>query len=578
MRKQKKRYTFLSLLGATALLWSCSAGSASAEIDGYVVKSKSKETKDKYFYYDVHNLVMAEIDFLINPKSDGGWLWTEFTKNSEIVALHDSKRGYVDYKDVLSAYSTKRNLNDYTENSAKLYTSLPATIQEIMSISSGGIKTVDRPTGSTWNVVVTKTTVLDPTTVQVELADAPSSVPDATRFTVRVDGTITSVSKVAQVGSNTRMYNLTIPSLMGKEGNLSVNDKAASIQGSDFGYDFKAPSVVDATGLTANTVKVIFSEKISAASANLTTNYELSKADGSLLPGATSKTPTSAELQSDGRTVILTTNGTMTNKNNDSKATVLATGADKAIQDIKGNRLAAKVDRTFTGAGQGQDNVAPRFQTAEYNEVNESLILTFDEPVKLQTSSLLTINNGSTSKNLGSFVGTVTDNKVVYKLPNSDIQKLLNGSTSLSVKILPDTATTSAVTDLYGNSTAAGGAVEKPVTWLATISLDSAFYENKDTDPNLSTSDTITVKFNKPVKKTNDFNATQFSLSPDNAVLSMLNPASDTFTELKFTVTQVTGTPADSYTITFTPSGSSLVSALNNAIAVGTTSTTMTKK
>ncbi|WCN39287.1 hypothetical protein [Aneurinibacillus uraniidurans] len=348
MKKQKK--TFLALLGATTLLWSGSTGITSAEIEGYVAKSNNT-----LYYYSVDDLVRSGTDYIIDPKSTGSKLWQHFI-SGQAVALYDSKRGYVDYKDVLSAYSSSRNLKEYTENNALLYSALPETIKTATLSSNGQIIEVDRQTGSTWNITITNVTVLNETTVQVDLSDVLSSVPDAARFSVKVDGSLTTISKVTQVGSDKKKYNLTISSLAGKEGSLSVNSRAASIPGSDFGYDFKGPSVISAVGIDQKRMLVTFSEKVTKASAETKTNYELSKADGSPLSGATSVTPVSAILQPDGKTVILTTAGIMTNKSNDSKVTVLASGSSTtAIQDVLGNRMPTTETRTFTGAGLDTD-------------------------------------------------------------------------------------------------------------------------------------------------------------------------------------------------------------------------------
>lgn len=343
-RKKAKR-SILAALSLATLAWSFGAGSASAEIEGYVGK-----TGTKLYYYSVDNLITSNVDYMIDPKSIGSKLWQHFTA-SQLVAVYDSRRGYIDYKDVLSAYSSSRNLKEYTENTAKIYT-VPATILEATLASDGSIIDVEKSTGSALDIAVTNVVVLNETTVQVTISNILSATPDSARFIVRANGQLTPVSRVAQVGSDKQKYNLTIPSLDGKEGSLEVNGKTASTAGLDFSYDFKGPTVVSAVGLDQKHMLVTFSEKLLKSAAETVTNYELSQANDAPLQGATSKTPSSAVLQPDGKTVILTTAGVMSNTYNGYKVSVLASGS---IQDAKGNRFASTDTRMFTGAG--TDNV-----------------------------------------------------------------------------------------------------------------------------------------------------------------------------------------------------------------------------
>lgn len=183
----------------------------------------------------------------------------------------------------------------------------------------------------------------NPTTIEVTLAEVPAAAPAAGDFAVLVDGTAVEVSAVAKKPNTEKTYNLTIASLNGKEGQLSVNDKAAVIPGSDFGYDFKAPTVASVTGIDKNHVQIVFSEKVSKATAEITGNYDVTDLGGNLLGVSL------ATLQADGKTVLLTTPtpaGDM-----DTFANGYIAEVKIGVTDIEGISFAAVTKTIFSGVG-----------------------------------------------------------------------------------------------------------------------------------------------------------------------------------------------------------------------------------
>ena len=222
---------------------------------------------------------------------------------------------------------------------------------------------------------VESVSAINETTVQVTLAEVPTETPVADDFTVLVDGQKVEVSAVAKAPNTTDKFNLTIATLKGKEGSLEVNGKAAVITGSEFGYDFKLPTVVSVEGVDKNHVKVTFSEKVDKTTAETVATYELTGLDGAQLSGAGSKAPTAATLSADGKSVLLTTDGTMETFSNGYILNVKI-----GLKDAKGQATTAAIKTIFSGNGE-ESTVAPVAVRALYNPGTKEILVSFDKKI-----------------------------------------------------------------------------------------------------------------------------------------------------------------------------------------------------
>ena len=172
-----------------------------------------------------------------------------------------------------------------------------------------------------------------------------------------VDGAAVEVSAVAKTPNVAKSYDLTIATLKNKEGSLEVNGKAAAIAGSDFGYDFKAPTVASVTGVDKNHVKITFSEKVDKVTAETPGNYELLKVTNGndLQDGTSNKAPTAATLLNDGKTVLLTADGTM-----DTFANGYIAKVASGLVDLNSNATTAAIKTIFSGNGEASTTAPDR--------------------------------------------------------------------------------------------------------------------------------------------------------------------------------------------------------------------------
>ncbi len=179
------------------------------------------------------------------------------------------------------------------------------------------------------------------------------------------------VTAVAKAPNTTKSYDLTIASLNNKEGALEVNGKAAAIAGSDFGYDFKAPTVASVEGVDKNHVKVVFSEKVDKATAETTGNYDVTGLNGTSL-GVISL----AALQADGKSVLLTTAASM-----DTFANGYIAEVKTGVKDVKGNAVAALVKTIFSGVGTAS-TTGPVALSAVYTPATSGkIVIKFDKDI-----------------------------------------------------------------------------------------------------------------------------------------------------------------------------------------------------
>ena len=224
------------------------------------------------------------------------------------------------------------------------------------------------------------------------LAEAPAAAPAAGDFKVLVDGAAAEVTAVAKKANTTKTYNLTVATLNNKEGQLSVNGKAATISGSDFGYDFKKPTIASVTGVDKNHVQLVFSEKMNKTDAETVAKYTLTNvSDGVKLSGATNTNPTLAKLQADGKTVLLTTDGTMTTFVNGYIATVVT-----GVKDAKGNATTSDQSTFFSGNGEDSTQAPVVLSTVYSPSTTAKVVIKLDKDISATvTKSKITLGGNA---------------------------------------------------------------------------------------------------------------------------------------------------------------------------------------
>jgi len=234
---------------------------------------------------------------------------------------------------------------------------------------------------------LTSVTATNATTITVVFETAPETAPTADDFKILIDGSEVTPEDINKSVDDVtgKTYTLTVASLANKQGSLSVNGTDATIDNSEFGYDFKAPTISELKVLDDRHFQVTFSEKMDASAA-VVGNYSLVKlsenqgnAGYELLDGA----GTAAVLSSDKKSVVFTTEdttGVMVPANYVFKVT-------GNVLDIKGDatqKVYVGTEVAFTPAADDlTDTTGPALTDATYNSGTGVLALTFDQLIDI---------------------------------------------------------------------------------------------------------------------------------------------------------------------------------------------------
>ena len=207
---------------------------------------------------------------------------------------------------VTDATTLEVTLSDDKKHTVTLPTALPKNKETEVVFEIDGNKYSAKVTYEVTNVKVATVTVTNATTINAKLdtAELGKTVED---FTVLVDGTeVTPTAVVADAtGAN---YTLTIPTLEGKKGNLSVNGTAAT-------YDFTALKVESVSAINGAQLVVKFTQPINVddvvtTTAGVTTlNASVLTVNDSAVTGSTYV----ASVSEDKKTVTILANTPITN-------------------------------------------------------------------------------------------------------------------------------------------------------------------------------------------------------------------------------------------------------------------------
>lgn len=209
--------------------------------------------------------------------------------------------------------------------------------------------------------VVSSVTVSNPTTLTVKLKEAKQGL-TAADFSVVVDGAVVVPTGVV-ADSASETYTLTIPTLDGKAGTLSVNKVEAS-------YNFAKAEVTGVTAINAEEMLVTFSKDVSATAA-VKANYEISK-NGNKVQGATAI----QDIKVSGKTALIRLASAQQAIEGD-KYVIQTTDA---ITSTTGEALPRYASPELTY----KNGSAPALKNVELN--GDVATLSFDRPVKAATT------------------------------------------------------------------------------------------------------------------------------------------------------------------------------------------------
>ena len=283
---------------------------------------------------------------------------------------------------------------------------------------------------------IASVSVASETSVEVKLDKKPEKTLEASAFAVKENGNNVAVSKVEvnEADLTGKTLILTIDSLKGKQGELTVNDVKATIPAKQvYAFDFKRPTIEGVSVVSANTLKVKFSEKMSED--GLKDALKVRKvSDGSTVA------PVTAILDADGTTATVVLSSTDENSHA-FKLTVAdyvlvaAKNATKAAKDVKGNEVIDGTEYVFKPSSEDLDNTnEASIVKVTYNKVTNLLKMTFDRNISdsLMKPEKLSIN-GISLADVKAESGTPDDNEYVLDLKDKkDAIDALSGDLKLT--------------------------------------------------------------------------------------------------------------------------------------------------
>lgn len=334
---------------------------------------------------------------------------------------------------------------------------------------------------------VSSVSAINATTVEATLAEAKAEAPAKEDFAVLANGEAVAVSAVTKVAAdltNTK-FRLTIASLTGKQGTLSVNGKEAAVStGKVYAFDYKTPEVNSVVAKGNRAIEVTFSEKMDATTVN-GTNIVVSK-DGTpiAVPSVTK-----AVLDSTGTIATLTLGNDITVA--DYKVT-FGTDSPQAnlVKDVASNAIYGGTEVNFKPtAEQLLSKDAPVLTAATYNSGTGKLGLTFNKAI---TDTLLDVSK-------------IKVNDVALTAADVDVDTNANDNV-LTIQL--STASKTAVNALEGalTITAQAGAYGVKIGTENVLTAGESLAITKETPPVLSSvaynqeTNILTLGFDQAVK------------------------------------------------------------------------------
>lgn len=254
-------------------------------------------------------------------------------------------------------------------------------------------------------IVVESVSAITKTSVTVKLAaDADATkAADKASYAVTVGTEEVAVTNVVYTAaSKTAVLSVNLDK---KEGKVAVNGTESEA------FDFVAPKLSSVKALDTKHIEITFSEKVEAAGAEDIANYSLyDYTSGQLNALATSfrSGAATAKLQADGKTVIITFSGSITDGNgfilggltNGKYLLYVDQSATNKVQDLAKNQIVANSNFEFTGTTTPAE-VSIKAIDANYSKAGKELKVTFSEPTNGTTSDVagekFALTNGTSS-------------------------------------------------------------------------------------------------------------------------------------------------------------------------------------
>lgn len=325
------------------------------------------------------------------------------------------------------------------------------------------------------DVKVSEVAVTSDTKVQVILTEAPEeefSDDDADKFVIKVDEKEVKATEVVKVANKDKVYNLTIPTLDGKEGQLSVNGVAAKVSGTDFGYDFKAPEIETVKAVDKDHVKVTFSEKLDPTTANNEALYDITDVGTD-----TTLTVVKASLLEDGKSVLLTITTPMVTFANGYIAKSLP-----GMIDLVGNTSTEQKNIIFDGIGTEATEGPVALSALYESNATKVITITFDKEIG-STCDKTKIKVGGISLDTGDTVARDTD--------TSKLKITLSAETAEKYEAAADQNVTLEAGAVVDSSANTNGNEVKTIEVVQAAKLSSSTY-NEETNE-------LVLNFTSPV-------------------------------------------------------------------------------
>lgn len=426
-------------------------------------------------FYDANTLkhytksdLVAKPD-LVNQLSDA-------LKNGDVILKELNKGIFIDYAKTQSAFE-------------EAFAAKPDdVVAAIITAKTQGTVTAPDVTkytdaNTTTGVTVSSVSAITGTTVTVTLPTGfnVTAAADVNNYSISINGAAAvKPTAVTVTGSSAKLS----VALDGQEGTLTVNGVAGNATAGTDKFDFKKPTIASVSALDAKHIQITLSEKVATAGAEIIANYSLyDYATGSLvnldtLAGGGKAT---AKLQADGKTVVITFSGTITdgkgfvvNGLTNGKYLLYVNQSDSTnkVQDLAGNAMITNSNFEFTGTtAASEGNI--QLISATYSKAAKTLSITGSELINNNSGKIdvtkLALTDGTTTvalKNATYTTGTTGTTSVTLDLSTmatADLDKISALAGNVSV-----VASDAAYEDMNGNA-AKGNTVVATQTVLPVV-------------------------------------------------------------------------------------------------------------
>lgn len=251
-----------------------------------------------------------------------------------------------------------------------------------------------------------------------------------------------------------------------------------------------APTIANVTAIDSTHVKVVFSEPVAQAGAQVAGNYEVRKLSDPNWNQASDYAPAAAVRQPDGKTVVLTLANPLVPSPNGFALAIDQDGTVPAVpvSDLRGNAVVAGSEMIFSGVGIA-DTVKPEALSASYDPAAGNLAVRFSEAMSTGTfvKTGFSLSNGTSTVTLG------VNETGAWSQGNTVLTITLSASKKAEVNALGANLTLSIAADAVKDAALNGIAAVSGIPVSTQAVLSAASYDEATNELTLTFSRAVDV-------------------------------------------------------------------------------------